>query len=176
MWKDNCKNLARSLVYVDMDAELYDLAKKVGQNLKEKKFFITTAESCTGGLLAKTLTDVAGSSAYFDRGFITYSNSAKQEILGVKPKVLEEFGAVSEPVAKEMAEGALKNSHAHISIAITGIAGPDGGTKDKPVGTVCIAWARLGSLTKTATINLKGDRASVRMQSVVYVLQWLLSF
>ncbi|EKE00792.1 MAG: hypothetical protein ACD_21C00272G0003 [uncultured bacterium] len=157
-----------------MDTELYDLAKKIGSILKEKKQFIATAESCTGGLLAKTLTDVPGSSAYFDRGFITYSNAAKQEDLGVKLKTLEEFGAVSEETAKEMAEGALKNNHTQIGVAITGIAGPDGGTKDKPVGSVCVAWAHAGLPTKTAKVHFDGDRASIRTQAVKWALEGLM--
>lgn len=157
-----------------MNAELYDLARKVNNILQEKKLFIVTAESCTGGLLAATLTDIAGSSSCFDRGFITYSNSAKQEILGIKPKVLEEFGAVSEEVAKGMAEGALKDSHADVGVAITGVAGPTGGTDDKPVGTVCFGWARLGFATKTIKVHFSGDRNSIRMQSVSYALKELL--
>lgn len=157
-----------------MNTELYDLSKKIGLALKEKKLFIVTAESCTGGLLAATLTDIPGSSAYFERGFITYSNTAKQEVLGVSLKTLEKFGAVSEIVAKEMAEGALKVSHAQVGVAITGIAGPGGGTKNKPVGNVCVARAHLELPTKTAKIYFNGDRAFVREQSVKFVLSWLL--
>lgn len=154
-----------------MDTEIYDFAKKIGLILKAKKLFIVTAESCTGGLLAKSLTDIPGSSEYFDRGFITYSNIAKQEILGVNPGTLEKFGAVSEQVAREMADGAFKNSHAQISVAITGIAGPDGGSENKPVGTVCIALTCLGMPTKTFSIHFYGDRYSVRIQSVKFVLK-----
>jgi nicotinamide-nucleotide amidase len=125
-------------------------------------------------LLAAALTDVPGSSAYFERGFITYSNIAKQEVLGVRFETLEKFGAVSVEVAKEMAEGALKNSHAQIGVAITGIAGPDGGTKEKPIGSVCIAWAHLGLLTKTAKVHFDGDRTAIRMQTVKFALEGLL--
>lgn len=157
-----------------MHREIYELATRVGLFLKEQQLFIVTAESCTGGLLATTLTDVSGSSAYFDRGFIVYSNTAKQEILGVKSKVLAEFGAVSEPVAQEMVAGALQSSHAQVGVAITGIAGPAGGTNDRPVGTVCIAWGRLGSSTKTTTIHFNGDRVLVRVQAVKVALTELL--
>lgn len=159
-----------------MDMELYDIAKRVGVVLKRKKLFIATAESCTGGLLAATLTDVAGSSEYFERGFITYSNIAKQEVLGVNSKTLEKFGAVSEEVAKEMAEGVLKNSQVQIAVAITGIAGPGGGTKTKPVGSVCIAWACSGLSTKTVTMHFAGDRAAVRTQAVKCALEELSNF
>ena len=157
-----------------MNTKTYDLAKKVGLVLKEKKLFIVTAESCSGGLLAAALTDVPGSSAYFERGFITYSNIAKQEVLGVHSETLERFGAVSEEAAKEMAEGALRNSHAQIGVAITGIAGPDGGTKEKPIGSVWVAWASLGLPTKAAKVHFDGDRASIRMQTVEFALEGLL--
>lgn len=157
-----------------MNTELYNLAKKVGVVLKEKKLFIVTAESCTGGLLAKTLTEIPGSSEYFERGFITYSDIAKQEILGVSLASLKKFGAVNEQVAKEMAEGALRNSHSQIAIAITGIAGPDGGTESKPVGTTCVAWAGLNLPTKTTIVYLNGDRSSIRMQAVKLALKELL--
>lgn len=157
-----------------MNTKLYDLAQRVGLILKEKRLFIVTAESCSGGLLAAALTDVPGSSAYFERGFITYSNIAKQEVLGVHSETLERFGAVSVEVVKEMAEGALRNSHAQIGVAITGIAGPDGGTKEKPIGSVWVAWARLGLSTKTAKTHFDGDRASIRMQTVEFALEGLL--
>lgn len=157
-----------------MNTELYDLAKKVGLVLKEKKLFVVTTESCTGGLLAKTLTDIPGSSEYFERGFITYSDIAKQEILDVSSVSLKKFGAVSEQVAKEMAEGALRNSHSQVAVAVTGIAGPDGGTESKPVGTVCIAWTRLNLPTKTTIVHLNGDRSSIRIQAVRLVLKELL--
>lgn len=157
-----------------MNIELYDLSKRVGQILKEKGLFIATAESCTGGLLAATFTDVPGSSAYFDRGFITYSNAAKQEVLGVRLETLKEFDAVSEQVAREMVTGALKNSHAQVGIAITGVAGPDGGTKNKPVGHVCIAWGGSKIPIKVITQHFSGDREAVRKQSVKAALENLL--
>lgn len=156
-----------------METELYDLAVKVGVVLKERKMFVVTAESCTGGLLAATLTDIPGSSEYFDRGFIAYSNSAKQEVLGVSFVTLDKFGAVSQQVAKEMASGALKNSHAQIAVAVTGIAGPSGGTKNKPVGSVCIAWLGLEVQVKTVIMRFDGDRDSVRVQAVRYALEGL---
>lgn len=159
-----------------MNTKTFDLAKRVGLILKEKKLFVVTAESCSGGLLAAALTDVPGSSAYFERGFITYSNIAKQEVLGVHFETLEKFGAVSAEVAKEMAEGALKSSHAQIGVAITGVAGPGGGTKEKPIGSVWIAWARLGLSTKTAEVHFGGDRASIRIQTVKFALKELLLF
>lgn len=158
-----------------MNYELYDLAGKVGLILREKQLFIVTAESCTGGLLATTLTDIPGSSTYFERGFIAYGNIAKQEMLNVRLKSLKKFGAVSEQVAQEMAEGALQNSHSQVAVAITGIAGPDGGSEDKSVGTVCIAWARLELPTKTITVHLSGDRISIRQQAVKVGLNGLLA-
>ena len=118
-----------------MDTELYNLAKSLGLILKERKLVIVTAESCTGGLLAASITDVPGSSAYFERGFVVYSDIAKQEDLGVKVETLEKFGAVSEQVAEEMVDGALRRSHATVGVAVTGIAGPTGDSKNKPIGT-----------------------------------------
>ena len=162
------------MYYENMETELYDLAIKVGVVLKERKLFIVTAESCTGGLLAATLTDIPGSSEYFDRGFITYSNSAKQEVLGVSPVTLGKFGAVSQQVAKEMASGSLKNSHAQIAVAITGIAGPSGGTENKRVGSVCIAWVDSGSPAEAVTLHFNGNRVSVRIQAVRCALEGLI--
>src|SRR5258708_6846429 len=119
-----------------MENNITILAERVGQLLKAHKLMLTTAESCTGGQIAEAITQIAGSSQWFDRGFVTYSNAAKQEMLGVKKITLEQAGAVSAETAAEMAEGALRHSHAQISIAVTGIAGPTGGSVDKPVGTV----------------------------------------
>jgi len=157
-----------------MKTKLYSLAKKVGMVLKNKKLFVATAESCTGGLLAASITDISGSSAYFERGFVVYSNMAKKESLGVKRQTLEEFGAVSEEVAKEMAKGVLKRSHAQVSIAITGIAGPTGGSKNKPKGMVCFALICKKEQPKTTTMYFKGSRGVVRMQAVKFALKWLL--
>ncbi len=139
---------------------------------------ITTAESCTGGLAAKLITDQAGSSQWFERGFVTYSNSAKEQMLGVEQSLLEQWGAVSEPVAKAMVEGALTHSDADFALSITGIAGPDGGSAEKPVGTVCFGWSWYagsdrhikGSIT---TRHFKGDRETVRNQSAYYALEQL---
>ena len=138
---------------------------------------IVLAESCTGGLLAAYLTALAGSSHWFDRGFVTYSNTAKIESLGVSPALIEQHGAVSEEVAIAMALGALKHSEAQTSIAITGIAGPGGGTKHKPVGTVCFAWAiqKLSNpeLLVAKTQHFTGDRQTIREQACIYALQEL---
>ncbi len=148
--------------------------KDVSTQLNEKNLLLSTAESCTGGWLAKTITDLAGSSTIFDRGFVTYSNEAKQEMLGVAEKTLENFGAVSEQVVLEMAEGAIKNSAANIAISISGVAGPGGGTDDKPVGMVCFGWLISGENSQAETMYFDGDRDSVRKQSVEYALKILL--
>jgi nicotinamide-nucleotide amidase len=137
---------------------------------------LATAESCTGGWLAKVCTDLAGSSGWFERGFVTYSNEAKQDMLGVKAATLAQHGAVSEAVVAEMARGALQHSRAQVAIAISGIAGPGGGTADKPVGTVCFAWAiqKRGDMLLTATRHFVGDREAVRRQAVQHALQEVL--
>jgi nicotinamide-nucleotide amidase len=153
---------------------LHNICNELGAVLKERKLLLTLAESCTGGLVSQAITDVAGSSAWFDSGFITYSNAAKQVMLGVSAQTLKNFGAVSEATASEMVMGALKHSQAHIACSITGIAGPDGGTKDKPVGTICFAWAGKNIATVSATKNLSGNRQEIRHQSAVIVLQGLL--
>lgn len=137
---------------------------------------ITTSESCTGGLVGKLITDRAGSSQWFERGFITYSNLAKQQMLGVDAELLEQWGAVSEPVAAAMAAGALRHSQAHYALSITGIAGPEGGTETKPVGTVCFGWAYQENdtiSTNTQTQQFTGDREAVRTQSATFALQKL---
>jgi len=157
-----------------MNFELYSLAQEVGLALKDKKLSMVVAESCTGGLLAASLTDVAGSSAYFERGFVTYSDIAKKEDLGVKSATLEKFGAVSEEVAKEMAAGALRNSRAKVALAITGVAGPTGGSKDKPVGMVCFALICLELPVRTVTMHFRGDRNSIRVEAVKFALRLLL--
>lgn len=156
--------------------DLDTLSEKVGQALLNKNLMLTTAESCTGGWVAEVITRISGSSGWFERGFVTYTNEAKREMLGVKAKTLQQHGAVSEATVKEMAEGALKKSRAQIALAISGIAGPTGGTADKPVGTVCFAWAGVGleTKTKTKTQRFFGDRQQVRSQSVEYVLLHLL--
>lgn len=154
--------------------DLDTLAEKVGQALLNKHLMLTTAESCTGGWVAEVITRISGSSGWFDRGFVTYTNEAKHEMLGVKAKTLRQYGAVSEETVIEMAEGALKHSRAQIALAISGIAGPTGGTADKPVGTVCFAWAGNEFSTHAKTVRFFGDRKQVRSQSVEYVLMQLL--
>lgn len=153
-----------------------NLAKKLGAALKKRGLLLVTAESCTGGMLAEIITSVPGSSAWFERGLVTYSNIAKHELLGVKIATIEKHGAVSLQVAKEMADGALANSHAQISIAITGIAGPDGGTKDKPIGMVCFACAQTNQQTQTFLQQFSGNRASIRKQAIRFALAQLIIF
>lgn len=154
------------------------LAQQLGDQLKNKEIEISTAESCTGGGVAEAITSIAGSSGWFDRGFVTYSNASKQDMLGVKPETLREFGAVSEEVAREMSAGALLLSFAQISVSITGIAGPDGGTDEKPVGTIWFAWSvKTESLeieTQTKKELFSDDRNSIRQQAVVTALEGLL--
>ncbi|HSD43965.1 MAG TPA: nicotinamide-nucleotide amidase [Burkholderiales bacterium] len=154
--------------------ELEAIAAAVGARLKEKGLVLTTAESCTGGWVAQAITSVSGSSDWFDRGFVTYSNEAKREMLGVRRGTLERHGAVSEETAREMAAGALAASRAQIAVAITGVAGPTGGSPQKPVGMVCFAWAVHGGPADAATFRFDGDRESVRRQSVVVGLQGVL--
>jgi len=148
--------------------------KEVSTALHNKKLKLTTAESCTGGWLAKVITDISGSSEIFDRGFVTYSNKAKQEMLGVSIQTLNKYGAVSEEVVAEMAVGALKNSAANLSVSISGIAGPTGGTPDKPVGTVCFAWMLTNRKPFTEIALFSGDRMEIRQQAVNYALQGIL--
>lgn len=149
-------------------------ARRLGDLLLQGDSMLVTAESCTGGGLAELVTRIAGSSQWFERGYVTYSNAAKQELLDIHSGKLEGCGAVSEETALAMAEGALEHSHAHISVAITGIAGPDGGTDDKPVGTVCFAWVNREGYAKTTQIRFEGDRLQVREQSCLLALQGLI--
>lgn len=150
-----------------------ELAAKVGERLRAGGDLLVTAESCTGGWVAQAVTAIDGSSHWFDRGFVTYSNDAKQEVLGVKKKTLQAHGAVSEHTAREMAQGALARSKGTVALAITGIAGPGGGSLDKPVGTVCFAWAGKRGV-RSETRRFLGDRQSVRRQSVVRALEGVL--
>lgn len=150
-----------------------ELARKIGEALKARGLRLATAESCTGGWAAMALTAIPGSSDWFERGYVTYSNAAKREDLGVAEETLRRHGAVSEEVAREMAAGALERARAQVALAITGIAGPTGGTKDKPVGLVCFAWA-LGSKMTSQTRRFDGDRESVRRQSVLHALERVL--
>jgi len=157
-----------------MDEQLQLLAKKVGESALEARVMITTAESCTGGWVAVVLTSIAGSSKWFERGFVTYSNLSKQELLGVSGETLVQHGAVSEQTVCEMAQGALQHSHAHLGVAISGIAGPGGATQDKPVGTVCLAWAAAGKVTRSVTEQYSGNREEIRKQAVVAALNGVL--
>lgn len=160
--------------------EIINISSELGSQLKKYSLVLTTAESCTGGLLASYLTSNAGSSAYFNQSWVTYSNESKMKALNVSQASLDTFGAVSVEVAKEMATGALVNSNSNIAISITGIAGPDGGTVDKPVGTVCFGF-RLQNSEKptlsaclTEKIQFNGDRESVRLQACLYALKYIL--
>jgi nicotinamide-nucleotide amidase len=149
------------------------LASRLGQSLLRKRALCATAESCTGGLVAGAITDIAGSSAWFERGFVTYTNESKQALLGVPDAVLREHGAVSEATARAMAEGALARSPVHLAVAVTGIAGPGGGTPAKPVGMVCFAWAGKGLPTTAITRHFPGGRADVRRAAIVAALEGL---
>ena len=155
-------------------SELTDLSEKLGKLLFDQDKQLAVAESCTGGWLAKSLTDIAGSSAWFERGLVTYSNAAKQDLLGVSAATLTQHGAVSEAVVREMALGVLANGPADVAVAISGVAGPGGGTPDKPVGTVWFAWATRSGLIVAMCRQFDGDRAAVRQQSVRYALVRLL--
>lgn len=155
------------------DSELFQLSEQVGQALKAQGATVTAAESCTGGWIAKTLTDVAGSSAWFERSFVTYSNEAKSQMIGVSGVTLEEHGAVSEPVVVEMAVGALRAARATYAVSVSGIAGPDGGSKEKPVGTVWFAVASASGQGVTQCECFSGDRESVRRQATAFALQLL---
>jgi nicotinamide-nucleotide amidase len=150
------------------------LARRVGARLKAGELRLVTAESCTGGWVAQAVTSVAGSSDWFERGFVTYSNEAKKELLGVRASTLSRHGAVSEETAREMASGALGRSRAQVALAVTGIAGPGGGTRKKPVGMVCFAWAGKKGGARSATRRFGGSRESVRRQSAVAALLGLL--
>jgi len=147
------------------------LAAELGATLAERGWMLAAAESCTGGWAAQAITSVAGSSAWFDRGFVTYSNEAKRDMLGVRAETLAEHGAVSEATVREMAEGALRHSRAQAAFAISGIAGPGGGSDSKPVGTVCFAWSAAGQPAAAETRHFDGDRCLVRMQAVAYALR-----
>ena len=154
------------------------LVVRLGEALKAQGRMLATAESCTGGALAEAITAIAGSSAWFDRGFVTYSNASKQELLGVRVEMLAQFGAVSEETARAMATGALAASHAWIAVAITGIAGPDGGSEAKPVGTICFGWAMKGDgkagKVDAETRHFNGNRTQVRAAAIEYALNGLL--
>lgn len=164
---------------------LLELSAALGQALQAKHWQLALAESCTGGMAAQAVTAIAGSSGWFDRGFVTYSNAAKNEMLGVPAALIDEFGAVSEPVAEAMVLGALQYSQAQLSAAVTGIAGPGGGSPQKPVGTVCFAWAyRSGgdggdtAVVETCAVetrHFEGDRTHIREQAASHLLAGLLT-
>ena len=158
-----------------LDAEIEHLATELGKALGQRGWLAATAESCTGGGVATAITDIAGSSGWFDRGFVTYTNQAKQQMLGVSGESLQQHGAVSEAVVLEMARGALAHSSAAISVAISGIAGPGGATEDKPVGTVWFAWADRSGRHHSLLARFDGDRRQVRQQAVRQALSGLLA-
>ena len=149
------------------------LPRQVGEALKARGMMLATAESCTGGGIAQAVTRVSGSSGWFERGFVTYSNDAKEEMLGVSPDTLEHHGAVSEATVQEMAQGALQYSRAQAALSVSGVAGPTGGTPEKPVGTVWFAWATNDTM-QTACHHLSGDRDAIREKSVQISLEGLL--
>lgn len=152
-----------------------DLARTLGELLLARNWQCAVAESCTGGRLAATITDIAGSSQWFDRGFVTYSNQAKTQMLDVSPELIMTDGAVSEAVVRAMAEGALAKSRAHITVSISGVAGPGGGTLEKPVGLVWFAWSEAENITDAMSYQFNGDRASIRTQAVIVALQGLIA-
>jgi nicotinamide-nucleotide amidase len=156
------------------DSVLYELAERAGRALQQAGLMLATAESCTGGWVAEAITMVPGSSAWFERGFVTYTYISKREMLGVRAETLEHHGAVSQAVVEEMTRGALQFSHAQVALAVSGTAGPGGGTPEKPVGTVCFAWCSKGSEPHSATLHFGGDRESIRRQSVVHALRVLI--
>jgi nicotinamide-nucleotide amidase len=150
------------------------LTQRLAEAMLRSSLKLVTAESCTGGGIAQLVTCIPGSSQWFDRGFVTYSNESKQEMLAVPHDVLTRFGAVSEECAAAMAEGAINHSHADVALSVTGIAGPDGGCADKPVGTVCFGWVRRDAETLSTRVVFDGDREQVRQQSTLMAIQGLL--
>ena len=156
------------------DRELYELAERAGRVLVERGLMVATAESCTGGWVAGALTMMPGSSAWCERGFVTYTYVSKREMLGVRSATLEAHGAVSEAVVREMVAGALASSHAQVALAVSGTAGPSGGTPEKPVGTVCLAWGKKDFEPVSETQHFAGDREAVRRLSVVRALKVLI--
>jgi nicotinamide-nucleotide amidase len=156
------------------DEELHQLARELGGALQARNWMVATAESCTGGWVGQLLTAIPGSSAWYERGFITYANAAKQEMLGVPADLLETCGAVSEETAGAMATGALAHSHAQASLAISGIAGPGGGTPQKPVGLVCYGWALADGTRMSSTCRLDGDREEIRSRAAAAAMRGLI--
>jgi len=164
----------KELLALDTSALEANLTQ-ISLELLKHSHLLATAESCSGGMIAAACTDLAGSSQWFERGFVTYSNAAKVEMLGVPAALIEQEGAVSEAVARAMADGALAHSQAHVSLAVTGVAGPTGGSEAKPVGTVWFAWC-VGGATHSEMQHFVGDRAAIRAATVRYALQRLLGF
>jgi len=158
-----------------MSPQIHILVQQVADALLACGWLSATAESCTGGGIAAALTDIAGSSQWFERGFVTYSNQSKQDMLGVRSETLVKHGAVSEAVAAEMVAGALARSRAQVAVAVSGIAGPAGGTPDKPVGMVCLAWQAEGKMPVVCTEYFSGDRAVVRAKTVECALRGVLA-
>jgi len=156
------------------EKRITELARVLGKACQRRRVWVATAESCTGGGVAEAITRIAGSSGWFECGFVTYSNAAKHDLLHVPREALERFGAVSEEVAREMARGALESSRAQVAVAVTGIAGPGGGTTRKPVGMVCFAWAARGEAPQSRTFRFSGGRSSVRRRSVAIALHGLI--
>lgn len=156
------------------DSVALSLTERLAEAMLLHRYMLVTAESCTGGGIAESVTSLAGSSQWFERGYVTYSDESKQDLLKVTLDTLARYGAVSEECAAEMAEGAINNSHADIAVSVTGIAGPDGGSADKPVGTVCFGWSQREQETLTTRIVFAGDREEVRRQTVLMALQGLL--
>jgi len=160
-----------TVMHIPTDADLAELARCAGAALQAQRQMLVTAESCTGGWIAKCITDIEGASAWFDCGMVAYSYEAKQALLGVHPKTLEQFGAVSRETVVEMVSGALVHSGATVAVAVTGIAGPGGGSADKPVGTVWIGWKRRGGYARAEVFHFDGDREAVRRQTVATALR-----
>mgnify|MGYP005843744165 CR=1 FL=1 len=157
-----------------MDEQILVLAERAGRLIARQKILLVTAESCTGGWISAAVTAVPGSSAWFERGFVSYSNQAKQDMLGVAANTLDRYGAVSEEVVLEMARGAIDRSRGHLSLAVSGIAGPDGGSADKPIGTVWIAWGQKLGYAEAQCFGFSGDRQAVRRQTVIEALKGLI--
>lgn len=153
-----------------LEAKTFQVAADFGHELEAVGWMVVTAESCTGGAIARALTEIGGSSRWFERGFVTYSNEAKQELIGVSALSLTAHGAVSEVVAREMAQGALRHSHAQLAISVTGVAGPSGGSAEKPVGTVCFGWATVDRV-ESRTVHFAGDRVMIRLQTAILAMQ-----
>ncbi len=158
----------------DTQNTIFQLAGRAGKTLSQYGLKLVTAESCTGGGVGQAITDISGSSNWYDRGFITYSNQAKIEMLGISETTLDQHGTVSEQTAKEMLIGALNNSRAQIGVSITGIAGPSGGTEQKPIGMVCFAWGKQDNLMYSETHYFDGDRAAIRHQSIIVALEGII--